>query len=1445
MSIIGHELFHNLQNAWIRHDAVTRVGAWNVTPATRMRAFISDLGFREPGPSSIESNWCITDRGYAPQQLDGAALVDGIDPYGHDPDDVCVSTRKLGATDGLTNGFNRFDRFYANPGMAMLSQPYSGVVFWRYVEEQFARPLGDSAHPAVVEFALREAPERYVPLGAWSRESDEGSDLLGGAFEAFAADLAADSNARARPTRVVLDELFQDWIGRSFDALTLDMHTAVLLDGYEDIDPADPAGTTYVEPRWRFEWVGDYNAVPQPPPPLVPGVNRPGHPNGLLGGEAPLERPFEVPADLREYPGGGGSNGWGFRASRVLDSWAPGPVKDELQLGEVRDSLAPTTLAAHGAAYLSVQPVLGYGDLEVELRLGPGGRPRFRVFTVTNGTWRAASPHAYNPPRLHQDCAWVPVAGTSGFSDAEQCRPRNGVVRVTIPVPNVGDADANMAPILDFEVLVVASAVDRPGSFHWRFGPPEAGRRLHIAQPTFSQPADAGEGCGALGVPCPPGVAPEARKRGVELVVVAVEGVDQRVPGLADRLEVAIEGMPVPADFAEVGVGTYWAVVHAPDALYPLVGEFHADLSVTWNAPGLVVASAVEPDSLRLHAFGHPQPPRLTTLVLDSSGSMDGPKEQALRRVGEIPIHAARDDDSLGIVTFSTHATTLLPVLPLSSDEDFNLVPHRDEGLLIISAFDDEAGDTSIGDGVVQAQVELDTAAPTDGLHRMMLLTDGIQNVPLDPIAYYDRRQADQISDDVDHNWPEIDLNWHDRQGSRSVPQISAMAIGIADFEHLGALALVTGGIVTHVPFENPPVEIDLDLADMMTATFGEGQRTERRQAFRGYGMGAWEMPMLEVELDTVEMLVTVYSAPDGWGADNLRLVDPLGALLAPVSASDHVAVFRVDSPEPGWWSFDYDGVAPPPDWAQESVFVEHAVNHPVQLYVRADNERATGALPDAPPTGYVTGDSVILRAVLHGDGLEGPYVSAEIERPDGATDWVFLWDDGSGADWNPNDRIFTARYARTELAGAYQVRLTASAWSAVWANVERSRHQAFFLQDAPDGDGDGMADWWELEHGLQVSVGDATGDPDQDGAVNYDEYLAGTDPNSDDTDGGGESDGTEIAHWREPHESLDDLLQPPPLHVYPADGAVILQPDARGVLDVEIAASPDAAGPFVTVFDGPLPLDGLVEEAAANDTPRCYRARARDVGQNADSAWSGVHCVVPALDPYPPTVEVQIGEQGDGLVPSSEVMVSVDAWDDPLEPPTDGETTARARSDSGVTEVVWAEYGAFAAAQWLPIAPVVGVDLVGWTPLAAGAGESTELSFKVRDAAGNESLPHTLRLVRPAETDLDAALRDLDDARTALSSAPPDLVAAGVALDAAALDLAAAVGEANSWVGDPEWGEPGAAWSAELQAVAARAVAAEAGLAGSGRQALSDVRSAIRGAASVWRRSQDVGRRL
>ena len=67
-----------------------------------------------------------------------------------------------------------------------------------------------------------------------------------------------------------------------------------------------------------------------------------------------------------------------------------------------------------------------------------------------------------------------------------------------------------------------------------------------------------------------------------------------------------------------------------------------------------------------------------------------------------------------------------------------------------------------------------------------------------------------------------------------------------------------------------------------------------------------------------------------------------------------------------------------------------------------------------------------------------------------------------------------------------------------------------------PNTDSDGLPDWWEQDFFGNLNQ-NATGDPDNDGLTNLEEYILGTNPNDSDSDNDGASDGVEVANGNDP----------------------------------------------------------------------------------------------------------------------------------------------------------------------------------------------------------------------------------------------------------------------------------------------------------------------------------------
>ena len=205
------------------------------------------------------------------------------------------------------------------------------------------------------------------------------------------------------------------------------------------------------------------------------------------------------------------------------------------------------------------------------------------------------------------------------------------------------------------------------------------------------------------------------------------------------------------------------------------------------------------------------------------------------------------------------------------------------------------------------------------------------------------------------------------------------------------------------------------------------------------------------------------------------------------------------------------------------------------------------------------------------------------------------------------------------------------------------------------DTDGDGLADTWETDNGLDPTVDNSTGDPDGDGRDNLTEFLGGTDPNVWD----GPTDpvptspiaGEEVSEAR-PTLTWDDATSPPgdPLiydvELYEDAAATTLVTSATGL-------DPDGGGSSTWLVDTPLNENGTYY----------WQVRADD--SYTTSAWS-------TLEPF---FVNEVNEAPETPTPLFPVDGETSASDQPSPEWSDGVDVDQ--DDLGYRVRVWDEGGA------------------------------------------------------------------------------------------------------------------------------------------------------------------------
>jgi hypothetical protein len=354
-----------------------------------------------------------------------------------------------------------------------------------------------------------------------------------------------------------------------------------------------------------------------------------------------------------------------------------------------------------------------------------------------------------------------------------------------------------------------------------------------------------------------------------------------------------------------------------------------------------------------------------------------------------------------------------------------------------------------------------------------------------------------------------------------------------------------------------------------------------------------------------------------------------------------------------------------------------------VQLLAEVSQYRTGGAGGGVDLGKFEHGVPVIIMAMptdSRGD-IDDLIINAVITRPDGSTACgsLVLRDDGTQEDGEPNDGVYAAVFADTSQAGSpagvnndnpgnpnpggprgtYRALVTATGRNNMGETFQRSTEVHFhvYLQTANDADGDGLPDTWEKFYKTTIGVNDAGLDLDEDGLTNLQEFQNGTNPRAQDTDHGGETDGSERAGGRCPIDPSDDLL-PCPVDVGVIDdpgddGTIVLVPLANKLyFPVHPAYTKmrifraDQTNPslFSLLVERPIsgPADGTYTDMGLVDG-RTYFYRFQGVGAgDATSCMSRTVQATARQQPVPPVGSVTLNTDS-GRTDSLKVLVTLD----------------------------------------------------------------------------------------------------------------------------------------------------------------------------------------------------------
>ena len=374
-------------------------------------------------------------------------------------------------------------------------------------------------------------------------------------------------------------------------------------------------------------------------------------------------------------------------------------------------------------------------------------------------------------------------------------------------------------------------------------------------------------------------------------------------------------------------------------------------------------------------------------LVTDISGSMDWEwkgerKLDSVKKAAKTFLNLMdKTNDRVGLVSFAGSAT-----FDLYLTNDFHRAKNTIDGY-------SAGGYTNIGDALTKAVNELKTLGRPEAAKAIIFLTDG--NITTGMREY--EVLTGPVNDAADNDITIYSLGYG---GPSNLKE---------DF--LTDVAENTGGKYYYVPSPEELENIYLELSGRVVGLTPLG--IEKNKIHQD------EIITLPFFIDAT---IDMFRAMLNWGGSDLDigLKNPSGEYIVPDAKVRYSGPntkpewYEIIHPEPGAWTAKIYGKDVPEDYENFTMHV--MASTPITLSVRTD--RAT----------YDGGESVLITAELMDDHkpITGTHVFAEITMPDGSSETLKLYDDGTHKDIYPDDGIYTNSFRKTYWVGIYDVKASA-----------------------------------------------------------------------------------------------------------------------------------------------------------------------------------------------------------------------------------------------------------------------------------------------------------------------------------------------------------------------------------------------------------------------------------